>query len=454
MSYSVYVAKIEQIEPHPNADRLNIGVVLNNLVIVSKDIQEGELGLFFLPGGQISSDFLEPHDLYERKDENGKKTNSGYFQRSGKVQGISLRGVKTDGFWFSLNKLKSPWEKSYFQEGMVFSQEEDHQYITLKSVDLQLARKVQSEDVATRKSGGPNQSKPKKIKPTLFGFDLHKDTPRYTEQKAWIDRHFDVDTKLIITEKLHGTSQRTGRPFALVKPSTWWQKLLAFFGLWKKGSYPLRVGTRKVNLPESNEFEDIKSGYCGSNAFRYAAIHSFKDKIKEGECIYHEVVGWAGAKKIMGDHDLKKVGYKSGKNIYTYGCKDGEAKSFVYRITQYDKKTNTTKELSWDELQIRCKELGVPTVPVVAYGRANPDYCPKTQMLHWKGFSLASNDPSKIEGGPEIMEGLVLRFEDPKFFKVLKLKCTEFSIMEGAQKAKKTYEDIEEAEQAKEDESI
>lgn len=47
MSYKVYAAPIKNLKKHPNADRLQIGEVLGNLVIVGLDTQDGELGLFF-----------------------------------------------------------------------------------------------------------------------------------------------------------------------------------------------------------------------------------------------------------------------------------------------------------------------------------------------------------------------------------------------------------------------
>lgn len=50
MSYKVYVSKIKNLRKHPNADRLQIGEVLGNLIIVGLETQDGEIGLLAFSG--------------------------------------------------------------------------------------------------------------------------------------------------------------------------------------------------------------------------------------------------------------------------------------------------------------------------------------------------------------------------------------------------------------------
>ncbi len=158
MSYKVYVAEIKNLQKHPNADRLQVGEVLGNLVIVGLETQNGELGLFFPPDGEISREFLEAHDLYERKGLDGKKA-GGYFGANGKVRGVTLRGVKTDGFWFKIKDLKPEWTLSNLEEGQEFESGDGFLFAQMNSRPL--ARKFFTE-ASRKKQDNVKANKPKR----------------------------------------------------------------------------------------------------------------------------------------------------------------------------------------------------------------------------------------------------------------------------------------------------
>ena len=71
MSYNVYVTKLKNVRPHPNADRLQLADCFGNTVCISLDHSEGELGAYLPTDGQISEEFGKANDLFRRKDENG-----------------------------------------------------------------------------------------------------------------------------------------------------------------------------------------------------------------------------------------------------------------------------------------------------------------------------------------------------------------------------------------------
>lgn len=449
MSYKVYVSQIKNLQKHPNADRLQIGEVLGNLVIVGLETQDGELGLFFPPDGEISREFLEAHDLYERKGLDNKKA-GGYFGANGKVRGVTLRGVKTDGFWFKVKDLKPEWTPSNLEEGQEFESANNLFFAQMNSKPL--ARKFFTE-ASRKKQDNIKTNKPKEKKPPkakVFGLDLHYNTPRFQERSDFIKKIYDNPSRVIITEKVHGTSQRTGIAKVYRNPETWWEKLKDRFGFYDGFSWEFRVGTRTVNL------QDEKGGFYGSNEFRFKAVEALRTKLLEGECIYHEVVGYQGTKPIQPAHNLEKVdkALKGKLNHYTYGCEPGDAKIYVYRITQM-LPDGSIKELNWQDVESRCHELGIETVPVlrnVDWGV--PEYNPFQDELWWHeepGRGLSPTFKSMVEGGPQIAEGVCIRVEQAGMLPVvLKLKNVSFGLMEGYIKERPDFVDIEEEEQAQE----
>lgn len=446
MSYTVYVGRIEHVRKHPKADRLQIGIVLGNLIITDSTAKEGDLGLFFPPDGQISHEFLRDHDLYERKDESGQKA-GGYFGSNGKVRGIILRDVRTDGFWMKLDKLKPRWFTDEIVEGKEFSDELLSKYSCLAGKPL--ARKFFSQKSAAQVDKSKTKPKTKKApKEKLIGMELHYDTPRFQEQIEQFKKTYNHPCRVIITEKVHGTSQRTGIAKVYRPPRTWWERLKNRFGFYDGYSWKFKVGTRTVNL------QDEKGGFFyGSNEFRFKAVEALRAKLRDGECVYHEVVGYQGAKPIQPPHNLEKAdkSFKGSLNHYTYGCEPQDAKIYVYRITQM-LADGSIKELNWQDVESRCHELGIETVPVlrnVDWGI--PDYDPFEDELKWHeepGRGLSPTFESLVEGGPQIAEGVCIRVEQagmPPI--VLKLKNVSFGLMEGYIKEQQDFVDIEEEEQ-------
>lgn len=48
MSYNIYVTKLKNVRPHPNADRLQLADCFGNTVCISLDHSEGELGVYLM----------------------------------------------------------------------------------------------------------------------------------------------------------------------------------------------------------------------------------------------------------------------------------------------------------------------------------------------------------------------------------------------------------------------
>ena len=105
MSYQVIVAKIDSIKKHPTADRLMLASVLGNQVIVGLDSKEGDIGLFFAEGGQLSYEFCHNNNLHNNKTLNKDQTKSGFFSENRRVRAQKFRGEKSDGYFCELTSL-------------------------------------------------------------------------------------------------------------------------------------------------------------------------------------------------------------------------------------------------------------------------------------------------------------------------------------------------------------
>jgi hypothetical protein len=56
---------------HPNADRLQLGTVAGSTVVVGLETADGEMGIFFPEGLQLSPEYATANDCVRRKLEDG-----------------------------------------------------------------------------------------------------------------------------------------------------------------------------------------------------------------------------------------------------------------------------------------------------------------------------------------------------------------------------------------------
>ena len=100
-----YITELKNVRKHPNADRLLLGDCFGNTVCVSTDYKEGQLGIYFQSGLQLSENFCNVNDLVRRKDENGNDVGGYLDPIKRNITTIKLRGEKSDGLFLPLNSL-------------------------------------------------------------------------------------------------------------------------------------------------------------------------------------------------------------------------------------------------------------------------------------------------------------------------------------------------------------
>ena len=364
MSYNAIVAPIH-VRPHPNADKLMIGTVMGYNVIVGKDTVDGQLGVFFPTDGALSHEYVHHNNGYRSgKGENADPAKSGFFEESRRVKHINLRGARGEGYWAPLDTLA--WTGADLTK---LKQGDQFTHLNDKLVCGKYYTK------ATRAAMKTQKSSIRKLEIPMF--KKHFDTTNLRHAIYNIPQ----GARIIITEKLHGTSGRTGH-VQVPRKLNWYQQILndlyTIFTGWKASTAEwMHVsGTRNVILDPKQTQEN---GYYSGSTFR-SQVHRTMS-LRKGETLYYEIVGYDGlrddgsSRTIMGSHsvsekskdEVDKIIYdRFGPKIdYTYGCTYGQFDVYVYRITHTNEDAEVV-ELSWDQVVARCKELGFKPVPWIA----------------------------------------------------------------------------------------
>ena len=484
MAYTAFITRINNLRPHPNADRLQMGECFGNTVIVSLEYENNQLGIYFPSDGQVSNEFAEVNNLLRKKDENGNNV-GGYMDPDKRnITAIKLRGEKSDGLFMPLKSLETFGDITTLREGDRIDNFNGHEIC---------CKYVPRCDVRRGHVSNGNKTRKKKVNIAPL-FTEHADT----EQLAYNIGAFKPGDEIEITLKMHGTSQRT----AHLPVFKGWKVNNTFFnGIVKKygdnpnlskfarkcveiamrGATPIYdwgyvSGTRRTVL------ENFEGGYYGSNEFREAHSKFFEGKLWKGEEVYYEVVGFThtGA-PIMASCDNKKLNDKEfvkqyGKTTtFSYGCApDGvntaygvtpQSDIYVYRMTMTNEDGDVV-EYTPDFMRYRCEQMGAKTVPVMWKG-VIPDqndlnfkeWCVDVDGHYglWvtKTFDTAGDyikavaekfyDGSDPIGKTHVREGVVVRILNRPKFCAYKHKNWSFKALEGIVKVEAEAPDMEEA---------
>ena len=422
MNHQAIIAQITQTIAIPNADNIQIGVVLGEQVVISKDWQVGMVGVYFPVEVQLSEDFTYWNNLNRNKELNADKTKSAFFDTNRKVRAQPFMKVKSEGFFAGLeclSYLRSDWE-TYFKLGDRFSEVDGNE----------VCRKYISE--ATRKAKeNAAKAKTKKIKVIEAPlFKEHVSTAQFKHNLNLIPK----GSLIYIQAKIHGSSARQCYTQVTRKLPTWKSLINKVLPIFKESDWEYIVGTRRVAL-----FQDQanKEGFHGKEAWRFEVLESLKPFIKKNMTIYGEISGYANGKPIMAVHNTeslknKALNKKYGKNmVYKYGCTEGQMRFHVYRIT-LTTEDGTCIDYSQAQIDQWCADSGVlgpVTVhPPFLYDGDTEALAKLVDELTERPEVLCEDyiDPSHIS------EGVIVRVETgsttPLF---LKSKSFAFRCLEG-----------------------
>lgn len=444
MSYKAMIARAV-LRKHPNADRLKLVDLNGYQVVTGADLQEGQLVAFFPEGGCLSHEFVYENSEYRQgRGENKDQAKYGLFESNRRIKTIKLRGERSEGYCVPLENLAYTGVKlKELTEGTTFTELNGHpiceKYVPRATLEAM--------DRAAR--GGRAYF-------SVENFEKHFDT----EQLRMFVSRIPIGAILHFTEKLHGTSGRTGNMFVeSFDKLPWYRRYWFLFSewLWRKmgGTSSTRIGDFRLVTGSRNMTFNPDSSYA--DGYRKTVEESFKKLLHESETVFYEIVGFTEHGNALFKHpvggdpkdDIRKELAKTygPTMIYSYGCtpvrEDAKPQFtiYVYRITSTDRDGNTI-EYSWPQVQRRCKELGknvVPTLhpPVVYDGDKN-------KLLNLVGS--ISSGPSTVDA-THIREGVCVRVEHPDVpveRSILKYKGFEFCHLEGIAKNDDSYVDAEE----------
>jgi RNA ligase (TIGR02306 family) len=427
MSYKAIVTKIK-IFPHPNADNIQLGKAGNYQVVVGKNTVDDELGIYFGSDGQLSEAFAIANDLVSRVDANGQRA-GGYFGKSRRVKAQNFRGEKSEGYWCPLSCFAfTGYDLSTLKEG--------DQIDALNEIPI--CNKYFTP--ATIRAMGNKQGKLRKKNPFFLE---HVETKQLKHDVG----NIPVGARISITEKVHGTSQRSANvPDEIEIKLNIIQRICRFlagegFGAIRKESkFDEFIGTRRTVLKSPDQ-----PGYYGNEEFRINAARPFEGKLHKNEEVFYEVVGYTTTgKEIMSPQATeglkdKRLSKQYGSHmVYKYGCLQGTCDIYVYRIAIVNG-DGIAFDLPLEQVKRRCEELGVKYVPQLF-----PDYVydgNKEDLLDW--VSKFTEGPSAIDNS-HIKEGLVIRTEHANGVTFYKAKSHTFGILEGYAKEDENFVDTEE----------
>lgn len=428
MSYCGYITKLEDVRPHPNADRLVLATVLGATVIVSNESQTGNIVAYFPSDGQLSEEYCAQNDLVRHKDENGNQAGGFLDPDKRNVRIIKLRGEYSDGLCMPLTSLAyTGVDISALSVGDTITVVNGHE-ICRKYIPR---KKSSGEPHANRK--GKARGEAKELTPF---FAEHVDTP----QLRFVMHNFKPGDVIVLSEKVHGTSSRNANTLVISHKKNWFDKVFRRSGR-EVREYKYLVGTRRTTV------KNPLGGYYGDNAFRMNWGKKFLGKLHEGECVFGEIAGYVDGTStpIMGIVSNAKTNDKEfikqyGKTTtFSYGCAEGESRYFVYRMT-YTMPDGTVIEYPWDMMRRRAAEMGFEVVPELDRFIYTTEEDFMARINKWMDI------PSTIDSS-HIIEGVVVRAINDPGLRIAKAKDKNFQIIEGILKADVDAPDIEEAEE-------
>lgn len=351
-NYAAQIIKVKNLRQHPNADRLLIFTYQGASIITGNQTKEDDYVIYFPVECKINKDFLSQNNLFRKKELNVDPEQAGFFEPTGRVRALKLRGVNSEGFIMPLRALSGL--EGVNQNWSTFAAQEGELFDTIGNTLLLEKYRV----VKTNSAGGNKASKIKGAK--LFSklvdeqFKFHHDTPKLAANLEFLD----LNDIISITYKLHGTSFVSSNILCKRKLN-WFERLLKSIGVKIQDTeYDNIYSSRKVVKNEYLQPKNAKSFY--KTDIWGDANDLLKDNLLKGESVYGEIVGYT--------KDGSQI-----QNGYDYGCDYGTFQVYIYRIT-HTNVDGKIVELNYKQITERAEELGVKAAPLLYYGSIHDWY--------------------------------------------------------------------------------
>lgn len=464
--YCCTVIKVPEVKPIEGSDFLGFVEIAGQTIVVRKDkVTAGDIMLYASNECQLSSEFLRVNNLFQdpelnanyelwqsvnealqkAEDEDEKavlqqkmKSLSGYFNKTGRVRTIKLKGMQSFGFLFTTNELVKFCPK--FKDFDFFAHV-DEDFDTVDGQIFVQAYVPYKVEKTFKTADSKKNNRLKRFDTIIPGeFMFHYNTQPLGKN---IEKVLKPDHKLVISTKLHGTSiilanvkckipkrfsliRSIGNLLAKIKPLASLHRddfIVDYRYIWSSRSV---IKNRWINKSKSDFYDVDVWGWVADK---------MKDYVPQGMTVYGEVVGYLpGTQTFI-------------QQKYDYGCKPGECKLMPYRITTSNE-DGTKHEWAVEEVRDWTKnlmqELGDATwlIPIEVLwagetGALFPDLDPE---MHFQEnafeeiktmFGLEKNEPLCKTKVPR--EGIVIRIEDDPLAEAFKYKSVKFMSHEAAE---------------------
>lgn len=316
--FKVPLTKILAINPHGNAERLEIATVYGFQVIISKGQYSVGEEVLYVPVDSILSQWLE--DALFPIDSKVKLTKH-------RVRQIKLRGLASQGLLVSPKVLLNPI--SFVNN--VPQLEQDY------AEQLGITKYQPPVSGPSSTIGKDKQRNKKYSHPQFHSYNG-------VSNIKWFPNIFDGH-EVVIQEKLHGTNARAAiLPFI---PRSLFEKVKAFLGIAPESSKV--YGSNNVDITSKGSYTGFYDDDVYGNTFKELSVFS---KLKFGEIVYGEIIG-PGLQKN-----------------YDYGLTE-------YRFVLFDVKVLMPNgSFMWmnpDEVEMYAKCRGFEFVPVLYKGEWDKD---------------------------------------------------------------------------------
>ena len=422
-----YLAKIVKLEdynfaPHPNADKLQLVHLYGNTISTSIEAKPGYY-VYFPVECAICSDFLKFHNLYRNAVLNKNPEETGFFEDSGRVRCIKLRGIASEGFLMPYTALYEFIEEE--NDGKIDSLV-DTSFDTINDIKLVWKYIIQ---VPTSRSGLGKNTKSTINSSIIEGqFRFHIDTPKL-QDNIYAIKPQDL---IQISIKQHGTSAIFCNLLTERKLS-WKERLAKKFGIKvDELKYTTFCSSRKV-IKDPILNPNLSKGYYDYDIWNLA-LEVVKPYIAPGMTIYAEIVGYMpDGKYIQSGYDYKciydpktyKYSEMTASQMYSSKLFD----IIVYRIT-ITSIEGKVYEYSAKQVRDWCIQNGLHPVTELYYGYAK-DLFNLDPSQHWNENFIEALRGKYLEGDSALCnnkvpeEGIVLRLETSNI-NVYKLKANRF----------------------------
>lgn len=425
-NYCATVVEIKTLIPLANCDNVQHAIIMGNSVVVSKETEIGNIGLFFPVETCLSDAYLKANNLYRKGEMNADPTQKGYFEENGRIRCVKFRQNKSEGLFMPIHSLRNivkngeNWRtlEEYKPTELFLGAEFD----TIEGIEI--CKKYIPKNTRTPGASG-NKKEPKEVVSKLVDkqFRPHEDTGMLYKNLF----RFNPASLISITYKIHGTSgvssyiickkhvPKSARVIAWIIQNIF-APIINFLG-GDVSSTVEDTGYDYVYSSRNKVLNEDLNSEAGESLYKFAH-ESVKDFLQKGMTFYYEIAGFQpSGSNIQGEFDY-------GHEPKTFGV-------YIYRITSTNIDGKVI-EFSAKQVQEFCKANGLTAVPELFYGYAANFSDEGLSDEHWRTKFLETIKTIYNEKDcymcknklPE--EGVVIRIENCIGLQVFKCKSTRF----------------------------